>query len=55
MKKFRALVVPVVGFRKGIIIQGRKLKCRFSCGRPVMPDKKKGCNGSNCTCTQTEE
>ena len=54
-EKFRALVVPGGGCRKGIIIQWRQLKIRFSCGRPVMHDKKRGCNGSVCPCTYTEE
>ena len=52
---FRALVIPGGVFSKGTILQGRQIKRRFSCGRPVMPDNKRGYNGSNCTCTQTDE
>ena len=40
LKKFRALVVPGGGCRKGIILQGGQIERRFSCGSPVMPDKK---------------
>ena len=55
LKKFRALVVPGGRCRKGIIIQVRQIKCRFSYGRPVIPEKKRGCNRSVCPCTHTEE
>ena len=55
IKKFRDLVVSGRFFCKGKIIQGRQLKRRISCGRPVMPEKKRGCNGSICSCTHTEE
>ena len=55
LEKFMDLMVPGWGCRKGIIIQGRHLKCRFYCGRPVMPEKKRECNGSVCPCTPTEE
>ena len=30
LKKFRSMVVPDRGCRKGVILQGRQLKCRFS-------------------------
>ena len=55
LKMFRALVVPSRGYHKGIIIHWGKLKRRFSCGRPVMNEKKRGCNGSVCPCTQKVE
>ena len=55
LKKFMALVVPGRGFRKGVILRGRQLNCRFSCGSPVMPEKKRGCNGRFCPWNQTEE
>ena len=55
LKKFRALVVPGGGWHKGIILQWRQLKCRFSCGRQVMPEKKRRCNRSVCKSTQTKE
>ena len=55
LKSFRALVVPSGGCRKGVILQGRQLKGRFSYGMPVMPDNKRGCGVSVCPCTQTEE
>ena len=51
LKNFRVLVVPGGGCHKGIIIQGRQLKRRFSCGMPVRPDKKRGCNRSIYPCT----
>ena len=54
LKKFKSLVVPGGGCCKGIIIHGRQLKHRFSCGRPVMSEKKRGCNGSVYPCTHTE-
>ena len=54
-KKFRALVIPGRGCYKGIILQGRQLKCRFYCIRPVIPDNKRVCNRSVYPCTQTEE
>ena len=40
LKKFRDLVVPGLGFRKGIIIQGEAADLRFTCNRPVMPENK---------------
>ena len=55
LKKFRARVVPNGGCRKRIIIQGRQLNRMFYCGRPVMPENKRGCNGSFCLCAHTEE
>ena len=51
----RALVVPGRGCHEEVITQGRQVKRRFSCGRPLILDKKRGCNRSVCTCTQTEE
>ena len=54
-ENFRDLVVPGGGCHKEIIIQGKQLKLRFSCGMTIMPDKKRGCNGSVCPCTYTEE
>ena len=55
LKKFRALVVPVGGFCKGIIIHERQLKRRLFCGRPVMPENKIGCNGRFFLCTKIGE
>ena len=55
LKKFRALVVPLGGYCKGIIIQGRQLKHIFSFVIPVMLDKKRGYNWSICTLTHTQE
>ena len=55
MKKFRALVVPGGCWLQGVIIKWRQLKRRFSCGRSFMLGKKRECNRSVCTCTQTEE
>ena len=43
------------GLTKGIILQGGQLKRRFYCGSPVIPDKKRGCNGIVYLCTQIEE
>ena len=54
LKKFRALVVPGGGFHMGIILQGRQLKYRVSCVRQDMPDKRRICNKSVCTCTKSE-
>ena len=39
---------------RGYIIQGRQLKRRFSCGRPIMPEKKSECNRSVCMSTWTD-
>ena len=55
MKRFRAIVVPCRRCCKGIIIQGRKIKSIFSCGRPVMIENNRWCNRSICTWTQKEE
>ena len=55
LKRFRALVIPGWVFRKGTTLQSRQLKNRFSCGRPFIIEKKRGCNWSVCTCTQSEE
>ena len=55
MKKFRDLEVTGGGFRKGIIIQGMQLNRSFFCGRSVIPEKKRRCNGIVFTCTHTEE
>ena len=55
LKKFRALVVPGGVFHKGTIIPERQLNRRFSCGRPVMTEKKRGCTGSFCPCTHTDK
>ena len=54
-KNFRALVVTGGGCHKEIIIQGRQIKRRFSCGRPVIPEKKRRCNGRVYTCVQAEK
>ena len=48
LKIFRALVVPDGGLCKGVIIHGDQIKLRFSCGRPVVVEKKSGFNGSIC-------
>ena len=53
LKKFRDLVVPSGGCRKGIIVQGRQIKRRFPCGNPVMPKNKRVCNGRIYPYTQT--
>ena len=55
LKIFRSLVVPIGRCHKGVIMQWRLMKRRFSCGRPVMLEKKRGCSGSICPCIQTEE
>ena len=55
VKKFRAFVVLDGGCRKEITLHEMQLNRRFSCGRPVMPDKKRVYNGNVYPCTQTEE
>ena len=55
LKRFRDLVIPGGGCRKGVILQGRQLKCRFSCGSSVTLEKKRGCNRIVCTFTHIEE
>ena len=52
LKNFRSMVLPGGVWRKEVIIQGIQIKRRVSCGRPVIPDKKRGCNGSVWPCTQ---
>ena len=51
LKKFRSLVFPRGGCRKDIIIQGRHLKRWFSCVRPLITEKKRGCNRIVWPCT----
>ena len=55
LKDFRTLVVTNGGFRKGDNSSGEASALRFTCNRPIMTEKKRGCNGSVCTCTQKEE
>ena len=55
LKRFRYLVVPGGGCCKGIILQGRQLKCRFSCGGTITLEKKRECKGIVYKCTHIEE
>ena len=47
LKNLRALVVPSGCWHKGIILQGMQLNCRFSCWRPVIPERKGGVTGAS--------
>ena len=46
LKKSRELVVSGGGFYKGITFQGRQQKRSFSCGIPVILEKKRSVTGA---------
>ena len=52
LQNSKIYVVPGRGFCRGVILQGRQLKRRFSFEKAVMLEKKMGCNRRVFTCTQ---
>ena len=47
LKTFRSVVSPGGCCHKGVVLQGRQLKRRFSCGSPLVLDKKRGITGAS--------